>query len=200
MANGRNPGGRRDKGRDGDRFALLPWVVLDSEAYLSRTAYAKALLVELARQFTGSNNGRLLLSRAYLAKRGWHCNATITKAKRQLLDAKLIFETVKGGRPNKASWYAVTWQRLDSHHRYDFGVEAAFRRGAYLNKTPIKNESLRPPSGTERDAIAPPSGTESAPPALPGGAIRSAFATPTAPLDGHHLEVAICGAGEGAAA
>ena len=55
------------------------------------------------------DNGRMLLSSRYLAPRGWRSPEVITRAKRELLEAQLIFETVKGSRPNKASWYAVTW-------------------------------------------------------------------------------------------
>ena len=82
-------------------------------------------------QFHGSDNGRMLLSRAYLNQRGWKSSDMIDKGKRELLDAELIFETVKGHRPNKASWYAVTWRRLDQLSGFDHGVEKAFRQGAY---------------------------------------------------------------------
>ena len=74
---------------------------------------ARALLFELARQFVRDNNGRFLASGAYLAKRGWKSADVITRAKRELLDAGFLFETVKGHRPNKASCYAVTWRTLD---------------------------------------------------------------------------------------
>lgn len=92
----------------------------------------------------------------------------ITKAKRELMESRLIFETVMGMRPAKASQYAVRWRLLDKHPAYDAGVDQAFRRGAYLNA--VKSKSLRPSRGTERAPIAPPHGTETpAPvPPLPG--------------------------------
>lgn len=160
MANGRSPGKSRDTGRDPGRFVALPWTVLDSPAYLSLSAHAKALLLEVARQYHGDDNGRMLLSRKHLAPRGWRSNAMIVKAKRELLAADLIFETVKGQRPNRASWYAVTWRILDKLPGYDFGVEKAFKRGAYRKNAPIKNVSLRPSNGTGEAPIAPPHGTE----------------------------------------
>jgi hypothetical protein len=75
----------------------------------------------------------MLLTDKYLAPRGWRSPYVITRAKRELIDAGLIFETVKGARPNKASWYAVTWQTLDSHPGYDAGVQRAWAtvRSAY---------------------------------------------------------------------
>lgn len=132
MANGRgDPRSRVDRGRDPGRFIGLPVSVLESAAYLALSANARSLLLEVALQFHGSDNGRMLLSRAYLKKRGLKSSDMIDKGKRELLDAELIFETVKGHRPNKASWYAVTWRSLDQLPGFDHGVEKAFRRGAY---------------------------------------------------------------------
>lgn len=71
MANGRNRVGRKDSGRDGGPFVALPWSVLDSPAFARLSMHARALLLEVARQFVRDNNGRLLLSRAYMATRGW---------------------------------------------------------------------------------------------------------------------------------
>lgn len=104
--------------------------------------HARALLLEVARQYVGGNNGRLLLSREYMAKRGWKSNDMLTKAKRELLNGGFIHETVMGHRPNKASWYAVTWRTLDRIPGYDAGAVESFRRGAYNETTSIKNASL----------------------------------------------------------
>ena len=104
---------------------------MDCPAYARLSHPAKALLLEVARQFVRDNNGRLLTSGVYLARRGWKSSDVITRAKRELLDAGFIFETVKGHRPNRASWYAVTWQRLDKLPGYDTGAALCFERGAY---------------------------------------------------------------------
>jgi hypothetical protein len=128
---------RRRAARDGSRFALLPWTVLDSSAYVGLSVHAKALLVEMARQLDGSgNNGRLICSRALLGPRGWSSNDMITKSKRELLDAGLLFQTFAGQRPNKASWFAVTWLPLDRINGYDAGAEQLFVRSAYRTKEP----------------------------------------------------------------
>jgi hypothetical protein len=133
---------RIDTGRDGGGFVALPWSVLDSPAYARLSHPARSLLMEIARQFVRDNNGRLLASSAHLAARGWTSNDVITRAKRELLESGFIFETVKGQRPNKASWYAVTWRALDKLHGYDPGVTAAFERGAYLKELPDKFKAL----------------------------------------------------------
>lgn len=134
MANGRGAGFKVDSGRDPGGFVALPWSVLDCPAYALLSHPAKALLFEVARQFVRDNNGRLLLSYAYLSKRGWKSADVITRAKRQLQTAGFIFETVMGHRPNKASWYAVTWRVLDRNPKYDEGTSANFRRGAYMSQ------------------------------------------------------------------
>lgn len=60
-----------------------------------------------------------------------------TKGKKELLKAELIFETAQGMRPAKASWYAITWQRLDQIAGFDIGAKAAFRQGAYNKLAPL---------------------------------------------------------------
>jgi hypothetical protein len=112
-------------------FAAIPWVVLDSPAYAALSHPARALLVEVARQFTGNNNGRLLLSPAYLSKRGWNSSDVIARAKLALINAGFVYQTVQGHRPNKASWYALTWQTLDRHSSFDPGAYDLFRRGSF---------------------------------------------------------------------
>ncbi|MBP3980507.1 hypothetical protein J8G26_07135 [Acidovorax sp. JG5] len=197
MANGRNKLRRGDAGRDAGGFVALPWAVLDSPAYTRLSMHARALLLEVARQFTRDNNGWLLLSRAYMAGRGWNSNDMLTKAKRELLDAGFIFETVKGQRPNKAARYAVTWRALDRNPGYDVGTAEAFQRGAYRMKDPVQNASPVPPHGTEKNAslvpshgpidrpIAPPHGTERASTVPPHGAIRGDFGALSVPPHGH---------------
>lgn len=139
--NGRSKVRRNDSGRDSGGFIALPWSVLDSRAYGRLSHPARSLLLEIARQFVRDNNGRLLASGTYLRERGWNSSDVITRAKRELIDAGLIFETVAGHRPNKASWYAVTWRALDRHPAYD--AEAAlFRRGAYRDDTNSKTQPL----------------------------------------------------------
>ena len=136
MANARNRGQKGDTGRDAGGFVALPWSVMDCPAYARLSHPAKALLFELARQFVRDNNGRMLLSGAYLSKRGWKSADVITRAKRDLLAAGFIFETVKGHRPNRASWYAVTWRTLDKLPGYDTGAALTFERGAYQKSAP----------------------------------------------------------------
>lgn len=155
MANARNPKRKgHDTSRDQGGFIALPWSVLDCPAYACLSHPAKALLLELARQIVRDNNGRLLASRVYLAKRGWNSPDVIFRAKRDLLEARFIHETVKGHRPNKASWYAVTWRALDKISGYDAGAAEMFERGAYQKYVPLK-KCLSPSPVLETPATAP---------------------------------------------
>lgn len=138
---GRVPGG----------FVALPWAVLDSPAFRQLSHPARALLLEIARQYVRDNNGRLLTSMRYLRTRGWKSADVVGRAKAELIEGGFIHETVKGHRPNRASWYAVTWQTLDRHPDYDPGATVTFRRAAY-----------------ERPAALVLATTPSSPRALPG--------------------------------
>lgn len=178
-----------DSGRVPGGFIALPWSVVDSPAYGRLSMHARSLLVEIARQYVRDNNGRLLASRAYMAKRGWTSSDMLTKAKRELLEGGFICETVKGCRPNKASWYAITWQTLDRHPDFDPGAIESFRRGACLDTAPLKNASLRPSHGTERAPIVPPHGTEGVSTVPPHGPIKPVFAPSSVPPHGHHLDM-----------
>lgn len=182
MANGRNKNARVDTGRDAGGFAVLPWSVLDCPAYSKLSHPARTLLVEFARQFVRNNNGRLLASSSYLSKRGWNSPDVITRAKRDLLEAGFIYETVMGHRPNRASWYAVTWRDLDDLKGYDAGAKEGFRRGAYkaperMKSKPTRDElyargrdagkqnaPLIPSDGIERPLIAPAPALARSPP------------------------------------
>ncbi len=188
MANGRNKGSKGDTGRDSGGFIALPWTVLDCPAYARLSHPARSLLMEIARQFVRDNNGRLLASSAYLAKRGWNSSDVITRAKRELLAAGFIFETVMGHRPNKASWYAVTWRRLDRLPGYDPGANECFERGAHRNSAPLKNASLRPCDGVGGPSIAPSDGVGHKPTTPSDGAISPTFTLSPTPSDGNHLE------------
>lgn len=181
--------GKSNGGRDSGGFVALPWAVLDCPAYKALSHPARALLMEVARQYVRDNNGRLLLSGAYLAKRGWKSNDVITRAKRELLEAGLIFETVKGQRPNKAAWYAVTWQSLDRLPGYDVGAAQLFERGAYRKRSPQKITPLTPSGGELDRSIAPSRGVEMHLPTPSHGAMEGVFDHFSTPSGGDHLEI-----------
>lgn len=123
--------------RDGGRFIQLPVDVLNSRAYLSLSAHGRMLLLDLNVQYKGDNNGKLAVPWKQVKLRGWKSETTLLKAKAELLAAQLIVETRKGGRPNKVSYYALTYYALD-----DFGslldmAASVFPRGAWRLMDPV---------------------------------------------------------------
>ena len=176
-----------DTSRIGGGFIALPWQVVDSSAYQGLSYPAKALLIEIDRQYVKNNNGRLLASRAYLLKRGWKSQDVISRALRELIDAKLIHQTVQGHFPNTASWFAVTWRDLDRITGYDAGAAETFQRGCFVSMA-IKNESLRPSSGTDMSKIEPFRGLENALRVPPSGSISGSIDVSPVPSGGHLLD------------
>ena len=186
MANGRNSGRKVDRGRDSGGFVALPWSVLDCVAYSNLAHPARTLLLEFARQFVRDNNGRLLCSMNYLRKRGWRSADVVTRAKRDLLEAGFIFETVKGRLPNRAAWYAVTWRALDPHPEYDPGTSFAFERGAYrLDEITVPV----PSNGTRKARTVLSGGIRNPAAVLPPGTVNARFKPAVVPADGNHLEM-----------
>ena len=165
----------KDK-RDGSTFALLPLVVLESAGYRAAGHTARSLLVDMAMQYTGRNNGKLTACAKYLVPLGWRSNDVIVRARRDLIDCCLILETRKGARPNRAGWYALTWLDLDVTDGLDIDpklYERCFRRG-YIrpDKPTAQNALLKPRSGASQSPIAPADGAGMATVAPRDGAIR----------------------------
>lgn len=107
-AKGRNnaPGG----------FAGIPRVVMETSDFRQLSYKSQALLMQLAYQYRGSNNGDLTVAFSVLKKRGWKREATISNAVKELLDAKLILKTRDGRFTNpgaRCALYALTWNAVD---------------------------------------------------------------------------------------
>lgn len=136
--------------QDGGAFVRLPLSVLNSRAYLETSPYARMLLIDLAAQYRGDNNGDLSACWKFMRPRGWRSEETLAKAKRELIEMALIVETRKGARPNKASLYALTWCDLDDcGGKLDISPRA-FPRGAYKLRDPL------PPMGRKITSLTTP--------------------------------------------
>lgn len=136
--------------RDSGGHVAIPFSVLNGAAYLGLNAHARMLLFDLAAQYRGNNNGDLCAAFNPLRARGWKSEETLNNAKRSLLEAGLIFETRKGGFPNKCALFALTWYALDDcGGKLDITAQS-FPRSAYRLKDPcpaiasrmLKNASL----------------------------------------------------------
>lgn len=134
--------------RAAGRFYALPAVVLQSRAYIALSSNAIRLMMDILEQYRGDDNGRLICTWAHMhEKRGWKSRDTLDKARAELLSAGFLFETVKGKRPNKASWYALTFFAIDPNDGYEVSPRV-FPYLAFADSPQIpakKNASLTTP-------------------------------------------------------
>ena len=100
--------GRRDIGT----FLALPHDVINSENFSCLSGNAVKLLVQIAAQYNGKNNGDLTLAWSCMKTRGWKSPATLNRARKILIDYGMIVMTRQGGL-GKASLYAITWQSVN---------------------------------------------------------------------------------------
>ncbi len=104
---------RKAKGRaSSGSFVSFPHSVLKHPAFATLTTRATKLLIDLATQYRGKNNGDLSMPLSQMRNRGWNSSDQLHKAKNELLERGLILVSRQGGR-NKCSLYAVTWQPID---------------------------------------------------------------------------------------
>lgn len=99
--------------RNGATFLALPHNLIRHENYCSLSGRATKMLITLAGQYNGSNNGDLTAAMSVVRKLGWNSNDQIRKALDELLEANFIVLTRQGRRPKIPSLYAITWQSID---------------------------------------------------------------------------------------
>lgn len=177
--------------RRGERYALVPEEVLQSQAFKALPHYAVRVLLAIAAQFNGSNNGSLALTAAQGRRYG--IDRKHLFAGLELLQlAQFIAKCRQGGmKPLGVTRYAVTWRGIDPGE-FDSGVAPcpipshAWARWtppgswrevqkvvlARARGRPAKNRStVHPvgersvhPVGTDTTHIGPPRGDSSGPP------------------------------------
>jgi hypothetical protein len=128
------------------RYSAIPHSVMDGAAYIGASHPAKALLLELMRQHSGSNNGHLHLSFSWLESRGWKSRDVIQRGKKELVDRNLIIQTRQGGLNAGASLFALTWLSISNFVGLDIQAKD-YCRGAWasMDKLPVAGK-LRTPT------------------------------------------------------
>lgn len=145
---------RRSSGKPSkSRYGGLPHSVWLSENYSHLSGGAAKLLMDLACQFHGFNNGDLTVSFSVLKARGWRSKATISRAIAELLDADLVTRTRAGRFLNpggRCALYAINWYPINDlpHLELDVaptrGPVRVFKPAATKNDTDsnrVKNEN-----------------------------------------------------------
>ena len=95
----------------GKGFVCLPHAVVDSYAYQSLSALARAILVEIARKLNGYNNGELGIGQRELGRRlGRQNYQAFARAIAELVSVGLIDVELEGSwKPRKAREYRLTF-------------------------------------------------------------------------------------------
>jgi len=97
----------------GKFFAAIPVEVLTSVACRTLPAYAVRVLLAVAAQYRGNNNGDLALTFATARPFGIVCKAQLFGALGMLKKRGLIEQTRQGGKkPMGPTLYAVSWQPI----------------------------------------------------------------------------------------
>jgi hypothetical protein len=109
----------------------FPHSVLNSTLFLAMSPHASKLPFDVAAQYRGDSNGDLSAVWKIMQQRGWLIEATLPKAKHQLLDTGFRYEARKTHRPNVCSPFAVTWFTLDDNEKFDAGAKTRFVRGEF---------------------------------------------------------------------
>ena len=112
---------RLHKGRSGgdaETFAKLPDEVLRSDAHRTLPHPARSVLVALAAQYRGYNNGSLTLTRDTALEYGITNPYAIDESLRELEARDLILETRPGTRPlgtlrARSAMFALIWAKID---------------------------------------------------------------------------------------
>ena len=109
-------------------------------------APALRLLFDIARQYTGENNGQF--GRVFQVPENTWVDVSREqqpRARRELEASRPDCRDTKGMRPNLATWYALTWIFIGLGARDGFAKSNQFPRGAYIRTTRSKNAPLHLP-------------------------------------------------------
>ena len=88
---------KRERGRaTAGRFVSIPHVVLESSSFINLRPRAVKLLLDVAFQLDGRNNGNLTVAWTFMKARGWSSKDTLSKAVQDLIEANLIVKTRTG--------------------------------------------------------------------------------------------------------
>ena len=94
-------------------FVHLHRPLLECNDVCSLSHNSFRLLVYIANQYNGRNNGDLCATLSVLRRYGFNSNDSITRGLRQLVKHNLITQTKQGGLNIGPNLYAITWQPID---------------------------------------------------------------------------------------
>ena len=118
-------------------FAGIPRIVMDTDDYKNLNGNAIKLLLELAYQYRGKNNGNLSATFSHMKTRGFKSKETLANALKSLQDTNLVIKTREGMFLNpggRCALYALTWLPID---------ECNGKHDVNPTTTPVRKFSLK---------------------------------------------------------
>lgn len=97
---------------DGGNAFVIPYTLLRHPNCTRLSPYGVKLLMDLARQYTGFNNGYLCASWSLMKDCGWRSSITLYTAVVECEHYGLLIRTQQGGR-NRPNLHGFSWRRID---------------------------------------------------------------------------------------
>lgn len=97
-------------------YLALPKLVMEHQDFRSLSPSATKVLLALAAQYNGKNNGDLSATHTTMKAWGGMAHTTLAKALRELQERRLIVKTRDhriGTAGHRCALYAITWQVID---------------------------------------------------------------------------------------
>jgi len=143
---------KRERGRaSSDRFVGIPYLVLKSSSFINLRPRAVKLMLDVALQYNGRNNGDFTVAWGFMETRGWSSKDTLSNAIRDLVDADLILKTRTGRFMNpgaRCDLYAITWQPIDECPGKDLEVGPTSTPPRKFSLEPCKHPSPKTGPGS----------------------------------------------------
>ena len=138
------PAGRSGRG---PAFLKLPHWIIQSEEFAALTGSELKMLIDIAGQFTGRNNGNLSIE---AIRHRWNSRTTAQAAKEGLLRKEFLLRTRRGGLRMGPDLYAVTWLAIDPcDGKHDYPAEKVPSHAWSKSKRPVQKLELAvPETGT----------------------------------------------------
>lgn len=95
-------------------YAAIDHRVIDSEAFSHLTPSAVKVLLLIARQHNGHNNGQLHAAYSFMHRYGIGSEHTLQSAISQLIAHGFLYRTRSHGANRVYAKYALTWLRIDA--------------------------------------------------------------------------------------
>lgn len=116
----------RSKSQNKGRFAGIPHAVMDHPDYQRLSGNQIKLLLDLAKQYNGRNNGKLCAVFSQMKAAGWRSETTLNNAKKGLIESNMVTVTkrsVFGQSGKQPNYYALNWQPIDEVVGFKMDVE-----------------------------------------------------------------------------